>query len=137
MAAKKASQKPMSEDTSRPPDSPGQRLFSFEEVNMPKTQAPKKGVGKPPLIKLPVSNIVIELNGPDADSGYFVYEESQISSDLKCSDCAEETELWGAYHGIENMVLAHAVAGVNVKDKDYLKGLEKAIEACRQDLLGI
>lgn len=104
---------------------------------MPKTQAPKKGASKPPLIKLPIGNIVIQLNGPDGDPGHFVYEESEVTSDLKCSDCAEDTELWGAYHAIENMVLAHAVAGVNVKDKNYLKGLEKAIEACEQDLLGL
>ena len=35
----------------------------------------------------------------------------------------------GGYHAIESLVLAHACAGVSVKDVRYLEGLRTAIDA--------
>jgi len=39
-----------------------------------------------------------------------------------------------AMDAIESMILAHAVAGVDVKSPAYLEGIETAVEACANNL---
>jgi hypothetical protein len=39
-----------------------------------------------------------------------------------------------AYSTIESLVLAHAVAGIDIKDAKYLEGLQTAIDAMENNL---
>lgn len=135
-------QDPQSEGVNRYPSLPGQRFFLFNEENMPKTKTEKKNSSKrdksEKVIELPVADIKIILRGPDPScDGAYSYRESEIDSDLKEYDSKDDEDapqFWGAMHGIENMVLAHAVAGIDVKSAAYLEGLETAIRACEKEL---
>lgn len=133
---------PQSEGINRYPSLPGQRFFLFNEENMPKTKTEKKGPKKKDrsekVIELPVADIKITLRGPDPScEGAYSYHESEIDSDLMEHDAEDEetcSQIWGAMHAIENIVLAHAVAGMDVKSAAYLEGLETAIRACEKEL---
>jgi len=72
-------------------------------------------------IRLPIYDIVITL---EEDRGSL---RSSLNEDAEPGD---DPELTAAFDAIESLVLAHAVAGVNVEDPKYLEGLEVAIEAC-------
>jgi len=89
-------------------------------------------------IKLPIHNIVVEL---DSKSG-------NIFSDLKeeCPGCGKEDcyicytesnedratrKLFNtAMDAIKSIILSHAVAGIDIESPTYLEGLEAAINAC-------
>lgn len=76
------------------------------------------------LITLPVFNILITIS-PDGGGG------SITSTDLKTEHEDEEDELYNAaMDGIESMILAHAIAGVDVESPAYLEGIETAVEGC-------
>lgn len=80
-------------------------------------------------IKLPVYGITVNLGDHPGDGA------GSITSDLH-----EEGEASRDYNlamdGIESMILAHAVAGVDVESPAYLEGIETAVEACANNLLG-
>ncbi len=75
------------------------------------------------LISLPIYNILITLT---SDGG-----GSITSTDLKTEHEDEEDELYNAaMDGIESMILAHAIAGIDVESPAYLEGIEVAVESC-------
>lgn len=65
--------------------------------------------------RLPVFGFTIDLDG------------NTVTSDLH--EKGEGQEMRGAIDAIESMVLAHAVAGVDVESPAYLEGIETAVEA--------
>ena len=69
-------------------------------------------------IKLPCYGIVIDL-GPKDPYLTGAYGGGKITSELE----GEE------FDGIESLVLAHAVAGVDVQSPSYLEGIETAVDA--------
>ena len=74
-------------------------------------------------IKLPVFGIIVDLTG---DGG-----GSISSTDLKTVHNDEEDELYNAaMDGIESMILAHVLAGVDIESPSYLEGIETAVNAC-------
>ena len=73
-------------------------------------------------IKLPCYGIVLSI----LDGG-----GSITSTDLKTEHNDPEDELYNAaMDGIESMILAHAVAGVDIETPAYLEGIETAVNAC-------
>lgn len=76
------------------------------------------------IITLPVFNILITIT-PDGGGG------SISSPQLKTEHEDEEDELYNAaMDGIEAMILAHAIAGVDVESPAYIEGIETAVEGC-------
>lgn len=75
------------------------------------------------VITLPVFNILITIT-PDGGGG-------SIMSDMKENEETPEDEMFNAaIDGIESMILAHAIAGIDVESPAYLEGIETAVEAC-------
>lgn len=73
-------------------------------------------------IKLPVYGIVIELG-----------EEPKITSDLIWeADCREKRKL--GITVLHELILAHAVAGVDVESPAYLEGIEEAVSKLDEQL---
>jgi len=80
------------------------------------------------MITLPVFNILIIIN-KDGKGG------SIHSAMLKTENEDEEDELYNAaMDGIEAMILAHTIAGVDVENSAYLEGIETAVEGCANNL---
>lgn len=63
-------------------------------------------------IKLPCYGIVVKFS---------VGESGELESDLE-TDVPE-------INGIESMILAHAVAGIDIESSAYIEGIETAVEA--------
>jgi hypothetical protein len=78
-------------------------------------------------IKLPCYGIVIE------------YENGggSITSELHDfdKDDMERDELYDtAMDAVESMVLAHAIAGIDVSSPAYIEGIETAVESCANNI---
>jgi len=72
-------------------------------------------------IDLKVFGIVVTVVG---DGG-------SIVSDLKETDGLQADVAYNyAMHGIESLILAHAVAGVNIATPGYIEAVETAVNAC-------
>jgi hypothetical protein len=52
-----------------------------------------------------------------------------IVSDLKEEDTEENREYNAAIDGIESLILAHAIAGIDITAPAYVEGIETAVEA--------
>lgn len=77
------------------------------------------------LIRLPVHGIVIMLS----------HECGSITSDLLHDvphHLLEYAELCAAVNALESLILAHAVAGIDVETPAYMEGIETAINAAFQ-----
>jgi hypothetical protein len=88
-------------------------------------------------IELPIYGIVVKLQ-PDGSGS--------IESDLErarpddCEGGSEEDTSYdlfnGAMDGIEALILAHAVAGVDIQTPAYINGVQTAVDVCDANLLG-
>jgi len=84
------------------------------------------------VIKLPVNNCIITLTKPD---GKGRWGGGNIKTDWH-SDIMGEEEVGynGAIDGIEALVLAHAIAGINVESPAYIEGIETAIDGTTNNI---
>jgi len=78
-------------------------------------------------IKLPCFDIVVELDG----EGYgqitsCLHEDIPIMTE-------EDKEFHAAMDAIESIVMAHAVAGIDIEIPAYLEGIETAVNAINQN----
>ena len=73
-------------------------------------------------IKLPCYGIVVT---------FAAGESGELRSDLQRHDSTLATDdaLVSPIDGIESMILAHAIAGVDIESPAYLEGIETAVEA--------
>ena len=79
-------------------------------------------------IKLPIGGIVITI---DYDEDGRPISGNIVDTDLKTEHNDPEDELYNAaMDGVLSMVLAHAMAEVDVTSSGYIEGLETAIDAC-------
>ena len=79
-------------------------------------------------IKLPIGGIVVTI---DYDEEGRPISGNIIDTELKTENQDEEDELYNAaMDAITSMVLAHAMAEVDITSKGYIEGLETAINAC-------
>ena len=69
-------------------------------------------------IETGVHGIAIELDGQGG---------GMITSDLH--DQRDGPGLSGAWDAVESLVLAHACAGIDIRDPAYLEGIETSVEA--------
>ena len=69
--------------------------------------------------------IIIHLTGNGGGS---------IRSDLKDYEEGDAEEYNSAIDGVESLLLAHAVAGVDIQSQAYLEGLRSAVEAIANNL---
>ena len=77
-------------------------------------------------INLNVFGIIVSLTG---DGG------GAITSTLKEDFDTVEGVAWNcAMDAIESMVLAHAVAGVDIESPSYLEGIETAVQSCGENI---
>ena len=76
-------------------------------------------------INLPCFGIVVSLTG---DGG------GNITSDLheETGDFYDDSVYNTGIDAIESMILAHAIAGVDVEEPAYLEGIETAVDALAQ-----
>ena len=79
-------------------------------------------------IRLPCFGIEVTLTGDGGGS---------ITSDLHEHEEEPSTDAWlneeeynRMMDGIESMILAHAVAGVDIQSGAYQEGIEAAVQAC-------
>jgi len=71
-------------------------------------------------IKLPCYGIVVT---------FAPGESGELHSDLNVPGTVEP-EIWNrTIDGIESMILAHAIAGVDIESPAYLEGIETTVEA--------
>ena len=71
-------------------------------------------------IKLPCYGIVVT---------FAPGESGELRSDLNVPGTVEP-EIWNrTIDGIESMILAHAIAGVDIESPAYIEGIETAVEA--------
>ena len=77
------------------------------------------------ILKTDCFGIVVTLTGGKLPGG-------TITSDLHDLEGDDESAPYynAAMDGIEAMVLAQAVAGVDILDPTYLEGIETAVQAC-------
>ena len=68
-------------------------------------------------VRLPCFGIVLQLDG---DGG-------TINSDLHTTD--DTVEQTAALDAVESLILAHAVAGVDIASPAYIEGIEVAVES--------
>ena len=80
-------------------------------------------------IELPCYGIKVTVNNHDG-----------LVSGLIFSDLIEENRIAGkeavdyAMHGIENMILAAACAGLDIQSPAFLEAIETAVDACTENL---
>ena len=82
------------------------------------------------IIKLPCFGIVVSINYVDKkpDNGSVV---SDLHEDHTGRVMDEGDVMYDAAMGaIESMVLAHAMAGIDITIPSYVEGIEVAVEAC-------
>lgn len=79
-------------------------------------------------ITVPCYDIKIELDeGTGEDAGR--YGGGVLTSSLHEGDSDGHPELGAALDAIESLVLAHAVAGIDVASAAYVEGIETAVDA--------
>jgi len=78
-------------------------------------------------IEVPCYGIVLELGPKDPDRPG-VYQGGKIVSGLEREKGAVEFD--AALDAVEALILAHAVAGMDVASPAYVEGIETAVEAC-------
>ena len=91
---------------------------------MPLPETVQRLKEREPTIRLSCYGIQIDLTDRDGGS---------IRSDLKRApgdECAADAEFNAAIDAIESIVLAHAIAGIDVTDPAYTEGIDAAAEAC-------
>jgi hypothetical protein len=80
------------------------------------------------LLTLHCYGIVVHLTG---DGGGSISSDLKEDIDTVCSEEAMEATIFNAaMDGIESMILAHAIAGIDVTTPAYLEGIETAVQAC-------
>jgi hypothetical protein len=73
---------------------------------------------------IPLYGVIVEVN-PD--------KSGSIISLLHSED--EDDELFNAaMDGIESLILAHAIAGIDVESSEYIEGIKTAVDACSSHL---
>lgn len=85
------------------------------------------------VIRLPMENIKITLGDPDPKSTHGAYLGGHIKSDLSPRTDRRiteyiEPEFDGALCAIESLILAHAVAGVDVESPGYIEGITTTLD---------
>ena len=82
------------------------------------------------IIKLSCFGIVINIEGEEEAV------RGAISSDLHDDgpEGEDNTLYYAALDGIESMILAHAMAGIDVECPAYIEGIETAVEAAANNL---
>jgi len=80
------------------------------------------------VIKLPIGGIVVTI---DYDDDNRPISGNITHTDLKDEYNEEEEELYNAsMDGVLSLILAHAMAEIDITSKGYIEGLETAINAC-------
>ncbi|MEE9540814.1 MAG: hypothetical protein V3V85_04885 [Candidatus Thorarchaeota archaeon] len=83
-------------------------------------------------IKLPCFGIVVELDDTMVGFGGITSDLGEEPSDPMSPDGSEYN---GAIHAIESLILAHAVAGIDIESPAYMEGIETAVDAIGNNLL--
>jgi len=86
-------------------------------------------------IKLPCYGIVIEIHengGGSITSQLHEFVDVEVTRD---DDEVASDELYdAAMDAVESMILAHAIAGIDVSSPAYMEGIETTVEACANNI---
>lgn len=94
------------------------------------------------VIKLDSLSIVVYVDEKNGSASISDDLHEECSSPLnighaagcKCGDCVEDRKLRDLFNasidGITSLILAHAVAGIDVSSPEYVEGVESAYAAC-------
>lgn len=75
------------------------------------------------IFNLPCYGIKVAVNS-DGEGG-------SIASDLKVDTNEEGDDLYNAaMDGLTSMILAHAIAGIDISTPAYIEGIESVVNAC-------
>ncbi len=83
-------------------------------------------------IRLPIHGIIIQIEKNGAGAIVSDLHEN-VEDDWHDLD-PETRDSESAVNVLESLILAHAVAGVNIESPEYLKGIEIAIDAITNNL---
>ena len=78
-------------------------------------------------IKLPCYGIVVTFAA--GESGELRSDLSKNSDEVERFDQPTLNPTLSAIDGIESMILAHAIAGIDIESPAYIEGIETAVEA--------
>jgi hypothetical protein len=78
-------------------------------------------------IKLPCYGIVIEYENGGGSITSQLHESAE-------DDVERDVLFDTAMDAVESMVLAHAIAGIDVSSPAYIEGIETAVEACANNI---
>ena len=84
------------------------------------------------IIKLPCYGIVVTFAAGDSgelQSGELRSDLSKNSDEVERFDQPTLNPTLSAIDGIESMILAHAIAGIDIESPAYIEGIETAVEA--------
>ena len=83
-------------------------------------------------ITLPCYGIVVDV-GDGCGNIQSELHETDCDSDRDSLD-HELSAYYGAMDGIESMIMAHAIAGVDIETPAYIEGIETAVQGCANNL---
>lgn len=78
------------------------------------------------VIKLPCYNIIVNIDGNSGVIFSLLHESEVIDG--------KGDKYEAAIDALESLILAHAVAGINIKSPAYIEGIETAVDAIANNL---
>jgi len=100
---------------------------------VPSNNKPSVTEGKK-TIQLPCFGITVTIEDDSIDNdtrGSIHYNQDEIEN-WDSPEHKESEELNGMMFGITSMILAHAIAGIDIETPAYIEGIESAVESCNQ-----
>jgi hypothetical protein len=86
-------------------------------------------------VALPVGGITIDGSGTTRTIESALHEHCDDDPDQQDPGCCEQHQSYNAaIDGIESLVLAHACAGIDVSSKEYVEGIQTALDAVAHHL---
>jgi hypothetical protein len=85
-------------------------------------------------IKLPCYGIVIEYENGGGNITSQLHESVEVDVTRDDDEVARDELYDAAMDAVESMVLAHAIAGIDVSSPAYLEGIETAVQACSNNI---
>jgi hypothetical protein len=84
------------------------------------------------IISIPELGIELQIKGK---SGTILKGVKEINLEgMNPEETEESKELCGALDAVDSLILAHACAGINVKDPKYIEGVQVTLEAIANNL---
>lgn len=84
-------------------------------------------------IKLPCHGVIVALT-ENGEEGTITSDLHEIFLDGNLGGCGNDAYGEGVVRAIENMILGHAIAGIDIESPAYIEGIETAVDSCAQNI---